>query len=53
MSFSRKIFAAVTSACVVCVREEGEMKQKVNCCDSAENELNNYDRLISRTNVTE
>ncbi len=58
MSFSRKIFVAVTSSCVcvcacvcVCVRG-GEMKQKVNFCNSAECELNNYDRLIV-TNVTD
>ncbi len=53
MSFSRKIFVAVTSACVVCVREGGEMTQTVNCCDSAEYELHNYDRLILPTNLTE
>ncbi len=51
MQFSRKIFVAVTSACVV--RGGREMKQKINFCDSAEYELNNYDRLISPTNVTE
>ncbi len=27
------------------------MKQKVNFCDSAEYELNNYERLILPTNV--
>ncbi len=47
MWFSRKIFVAVTSACVVCVREERDMKQKVNLCDSTEYELNNYDRHLT------
>ncbi len=51
MQFSGKIF--VDAACVACVREGGEMTQKVNFCDGAEYELNNYDKLISPTNVTE
>ncbi len=34
--FSRKIFVAVTSVCVVCVKEGGKMKQEVDLCDSAE-----------------
>ncbi len=59
MLFSRKTLVSVTSACVVCVCvcvcvcEGGEMKQEVNLCDGAEYELNNYDRLILPSNVTE
>ncbi len=51
MSFARKIPVAV-SMCYVCERG-GEIKQRVNLCDSAESELNNSDRLILPTNVTE
>ncbi len=51
MSFSRKIFVAVTSACVVCVFVcvcvwLGGVKQKVNFCDSSEYELSNMTRTL-------
>ncbi len=48
MTFSKIIFTALASVCVVCMREGEKMKHKVNFSDSTE-----LNRLFFPTDITE